>query len=181
MALKSYRAPKPETWATIGGKKLDGTKNPTSIEGYYVNREDNVPSKFKEGGQTVVTLQTKDGTVGVRCSGYLKNLLDDSERSFLKENGRPAYGARTVITATGVKDSGKGFPMKTYDLQFDNEDMADGVVPTPTLTVDEDEDVSDEIDTDEVEDTPEYEAPAKVAAAPKASTSVSALIAKRKK
>lgn len=81
-----------------------------SVEGTFVDFQEDVPSKF--GDETQLVLKGKDGPKMVRCTRKLATLIKDNIKLFVK-------GAHVKITFTKEIDVGKGNPMKDYDVDVE--------------------------------------------------------------
>ena len=81
-----------------------------SVEGTFVDFQEDVPSKF--GDETQLVLKGKDGPKMVRCTRKLAALVKDNIKLFVK-------GAHVKIIFTKEIDVGKGNPMKDYDVDVD--------------------------------------------------------------
>ncbi len=100
----------------LGGiNKLNGKKNPTELEGYFLNVEDK-PNRFnKHVPQKFYTFQTKDGDKGI----YGKAGIDKGMRA-------ATLGAMTKIVDTGeLLDTGKGNPMRVFKVYQDKNNTID--------------------------------------------------------
>ena len=157
MAYEEYTQPTPSKWVSVGGTTKQGVKNPVKIEGYYL-RSETGPDKFNPGqDKTNIILRTKEGVVGVNCSKNLAKQLKEAEGSFLRRNGRPALGASMLITFPGLKDTGKGNPMKTYTLQFDKDNFIEVDAGFEATTTADEEDTYESEVTDSYDDVGEEE------------------------
>jgi len=182
MAYKDYSVPKVSKWESIGGATKDGKKNPTQAEGYYIRKETN-PDRFNPGqNKTNIIIRTATGDVGINGSKFLVRLLEEQETQFASEHGRSAQGAMMLIRFTGLWDSGKGNPMKTYSIQFDAEDTIDvseGVgEPVQKVAASYEDDIDTDIDTNEDDIDTDIAPPPRSKTVDKAK--VNSLLAKRK-
>lgn len=165
----------------LGGKKADGTPNPTSLEGYFLGSKD---TQSDYGPGKLHVFQTKDGTVGVWGKSRLDNLLTSE-----------LVGQMTLVTFTGMIESSKKGrrPSYGYRVQHDEDDKTNvsglDLNAAPASTSESDEESSDYGDTnssgqddnesfDEV--APVRASPPKVAASIPAASRVQALLKARK-
>jgi hypothetical protein len=156
MALKSFDTARPDKYVTVGGFSKKGEKNPEWAEGYYLGSVSGT-NQFDEGKTKVIfMLKTPAGIIGVNGNANLVNKMQDSERGFKAATGNPPIGAFLRIDFTGEVKSGKGNPMKTFKVQFDDENVIDVAAVSS-----QDENSSYQDEEDETEEQPEMEAPVK--------------------
>lgn len=100
----------------LGGvDKKTGKKNPTQLEGYYL-RVESRPNKFNpDKPQNFYVFQTAEGQVGI----YGKAGID-------REMKKATLGVMTLVKDTGqVLDTGKGNPMKVFQIAQDKANVLD--------------------------------------------------------
>lgn len=151
MAHKSYGSQQPTRWVTLGGVTREGKKNPVTITGYYLGREEK-PDKFNPGKTKInFILDTPEGITGVNGNSNLVKKMTENEANFRTEHNIPPLGAEVVMNYTGTKDTGKGNPMKVYTVTFDRENMKDLDIVVVTSDAYEDDDGADADEEDDTE------------------------------
>jgi len=155
MGYEDLSVKKPTKWVNLGGKTREGTKNPTKIEGHYLYQYTS-PNKFNPGQDrtTIVLDSPTEGVVGVNCNGFLANELRKQAEGFTRKYNRSPVGAAMLIEFAGEKDSGKGFPMKTFRLNFDAENTIE-VTGVPADADSEDDSVGFSGNELDLDDSPE--------------------------
>lgn len=159
MAAKEYTSARPDKWVTLGGRSKAGVKNPTSIEGYYMGREEG-PNQFDATKTKVVfLLQTPEGLVGVNGNTNLITKMTDSERGFTSKEGKKPLGAHVTMTYTGEQVTKKGTDMKVFKITFDAANMIElADLPASSDQDEEETAVMSSIEGEDFEDD-DYEAP----------------------
>lgn len=79
-----------------------------SCEGEFVEFNEDVPSKF--GDEDNLILKGDGGPLMIRCSTKLKAIIKDNIEHFVR-------GARVKITFSGEINTGKGNPMKDFEVE----------------------------------------------------------------
>lgn len=128
----------------LGGvDKKTGKKNPTQLEGYYL-RVESRPNRFNpEKPQNFYVFQTAEGQVGI----YGKAGID-------REMKKATLGVMTLVKDTGqVLDTGKGNPMKVFQIAQDKANILDAdTLAASNVAPQSDEDyVSESEDSDDGE------------------------------
>lgn len=128
----------------LGGvDKKTGKKNPTQLEGYYLRIESR-PNKFNpDKPQNFYVFQTAEGQVGI----YGKAGID-------REMKKAILGVMTLVKDTGeVLDTGKGNPMKVFQVAQDKANVLDAdALAASNVAPQSDEDyVSESEDSDDEE------------------------------
>ncbi len=101
---------------SLGGiNKKTGKKNPTELEGYYIGSEPR-PNKFNLAiPKNFYKFQTQAGLVGLYASAGIDQTMKSA-----------VVGRMTKIVATGeTLDTGKGNPMKVYEVMQDRTNNID--------------------------------------------------------
>lgn len=137
-----------------GTNKETGAKNPTSLEGYYIRKEEK-PNKFNLAKpQAFYVFETQTGLVGL----FGKAGID---REMKKAN----LGLMTKVIDTGTTlDTGKGNPMRVFEVFQDSENSIGTSEPAI---------VDDEPEFDEEEEAAPIAAPVRAPSRPAAVSTAS--------
>lgn len=110
MAFKKVQNLNPDTMISLGGiNKKTGKKNPVSVEGYYLGRNQFEDRKKKSGIGYTYVFQTEDGSVGV----WGKTDLD-------KKMSGATPGQMMRLTFLNMRKTPNG-DMYVYEVEFDPE------------------------------------------------------------
>ncbi len=132
MAYEKLNDVKP---VALGGiDKKTGQRNPTELEGFYIRREEK-PNKFNPGKpQSFYVFETKDGPVGL----FGKAGID-------REMKKASIGVMTKVVDTGkLLDTGKGNPMRVFEVYQDSSNTIDVAEMAPVETPYADEPEADD-------------------------------------
>lgn len=138
----------------LGGvDKKSGKRNPTELEGYYIRREEK-PNKFNPGKpQSFYVFETKEGQVGL----FGKAGID-------REMKKASIGVMTKVIDTGkLLDTGKGNPMRVFEVFQDSANRIEVSEETAPVEVADDE---PEHDDEDGEPAPFVSAPVRAPARP---------------
>lgn len=143
----------------LGGvDKKTGKKNPTQLEGYFL-RVETRPNRYNPNKpQNFYIFQTSTGQVGI----YGKAGID-------REMKKATLGVMTLVKDTGqVLDTGKGNPMKVFQISQDKANVLDAAsLAQSNVAPQSDEDYISNSEDDETDEELVEEIAARAPVAPK--------------
>lgn len=112
-------------YMTLGGFTKLGEKNPDTITGRYLGKDER-PSKWEPGKtKTTFGFDTEEGRVYINGNSRLVGAMESAGEDYENSNGQPPIGAVCTINYLGIEKLDGGKTIKLFEVLFDNEDQID--------------------------------------------------------